>query len=464
MSKNLAANHPRVNPWLIFNLSWIFLLVPTLVHSVQILRSNCSFFDSYLTCSAHPSVLENILNSSFFLIFLIAVTWSYFKIIKTGATLKQILQRAWPALLAAFLLAPWGSFDSFYYRGVANVILSGHNPYFDALHRVNPFAATLGDIQPGGVVYQPIWLALTAALTWLAHGSILLGIYLFKLLALGSHLALAALLIRLARHLKISDKALPAAYLLNPLILFEFLGQGHFDILMMCFVIGALIFLFSRKLLLSSLSLAAAFNIKLTALAFLPLIAFYIWNTLGMPGLLRLAFTAIPFLAFTVILYAPFWRGLDTLSGLKWQSKWIANSLFSGVYSAIGLVLQKLGRLNLLDHQVPRILTFLFLLPPLATLLKWHQILWAWITRRQKMSIQDFLNLTVIALMIYVLVIQRSYWPWYLALIFPVALLLNPQSLVRKLVLWLTISALAYYVFYLLVGYIAVSDLWAQVV
>jgi hypothetical protein len=330
------------------------------------------------------------------------------------------------------------------------------------MHRINPFASTLGNIEVKGIMYQPIWIFVSAFISWVGHAGILLSVYLFKLLSLAAHLSVAILLVKLADITKTSDKSLPPSYLLNPLFLFEFVGQGHFDLLMMSFVMASLIFLFRRQLLLSSLFLAAALNIKITTLIFIPLIAFYIWNVSGMEGLKSTFVVGVPFVAVTIITYVPFWGGFSTLNGLKSQSKWVVNSLFSGIYSLAGVALQKLGRFSLLDHYVPRVLNILSLLLPAFAIFKMRNKVWKWVSREKRMSYQDFLVITAIALMIYVLVIQRSYWPWYLALIFPLTLLLDSKSIIRKLSTWLTVSGLAYYVFYLLVGYIAVSNLMSQ--
>lgn len=66
-------------------------------------------------------------------------------------------------------------------------------------------------------------------------------------------------------------------FLLNPLVLLEVIANLHFEGIMFSFLIAALYYILQRRMLLSTILLAAAVNVKLTPLIILP----FLWRFLG---------------------------------------------------------------------------------------------------------------------------------------------------------------------------------------
>jgi hypothetical protein len=464
-----------VSPWLTFNSAWVVLAAPTLLHAHRIARYRCYFFDSYLTCSSHPSRADYVLNGALFLAFLLLVSWSYFRLLENGVTLREALRHGWPALLAAFLMAPWGSFDSFYYLGIGDTLLHGGNPYIDGLHRTNPFASQLGDKSFPDVAYQPLWLAICAAMTWCAHGSILVGVYLFKLLGVLAHIVLAQLISHCAKQVGSQPGQPATAYFLNPLMMFEFIGNGHFDIVMMCFALAG----FSLLLRVTSnsvratgaddvtpafLCVAIATGIKFTALPFAAPMLLYTWNILGRAGVGRMCSGVVALLLLVLLFYLPFWRGLPTFAGLQRHGTWLVNTPLASLYWLSGIIAKPEA---LQQWREPVRVTVVWLLPLIASvtagILTWHRSA-AWLRRRESMSPHDFFFVSAAFMLLLLVIAARSYWPWYLAAALPVALLTNQRGRIRRLTIWLTLSSLSYYFCYLLLGYMAMANVTFQIV
>ena len=71
------------------------------------------------------------------------------------------------------------------------------------------------------------------------------------------------------------DKKLAFAYLLNPLVLTETIGQVHFEGMMVAFLAASIYALFKKRLILSSICLSFSIATKLLPLIFLPAILLY---------------------------------------------------------------------------------------------------------------------------------------------------------------------------------------------
>lgn len=459
---NSGANTRRINPWVIYNLSWLFLLIPTVAHSGAILHYRCWFFDSYLTCSSNPASAVKFLNVSWFLLFFAGVTWSYLRLICSGDSLKFTLGKTAPALLGALLMVPWGSSDCFYYTGIGNRLLHGANPYIDGLDRLNPFAGTMAVTHFRSATYQPLWVVICAAVVRLAGSSQLVAAYLFKLVALASHILAACLLGNLFRREK-GSHSIVAAYLLNPLMVFEFAGNGHLDATMLCLLLLGMLALFRGAWLLCFVGLAIACTVKLSAMLLLPLLAVYLWNQFGIIGLLRAALGSIIVAGALVIAYLPFWHGAATLAGLGDHRAGILNTPFSAAYTIFVLLAQTIGA-GAYATQLRLGLTVLFVVAAVTLLLGWRHFWWKWLSRRDALSPIQLVNASVVALIIYFSLIERVYWPWYAALFFPLSLLLENNNAARRLSICLTIAGLGYYACYLAAGYTAAAHKSFQIV
>ena len=120
--------------------------------------------------------------------------------------------------------------------------------------------------------YGPIWILLTAPLSWLAGDSLLLNLLLFKGLTVLCYAGSAVLLyLTLARVLPRYRLAGTLAFAWNPLVLMEFGGSGHNDIVMIFFAMLALWLVANGRFALSLAAITASVLIKVVTIFVLPL-------------------------------------------------------------------------------------------------------------------------------------------------------------------------------------------------
>jgi hypothetical protein len=184
--------------------------------------------------------------------------------------------------------------------------------------------------------YGPVWILLTAPLSWLAGSDLFANLVLFKGLSVICY-AGSALLLYL-----ILGKALPryrvAGTLLftwNPLVLMEFGGSGHNDIVMVFFAILAAWLVLNGRFALGLLALTASMLIKIVTIFILPLFVVYVWRQLrqqarvvhepplqrNLKGLQTPLYRMLGYfllaLGVTALCYAPFWEGLNSMAFLR---------------------------------------------------------------------------------------------------------------------------------------------------
>lgn len=164
--------------------------------------------------------------------------------------------------------------------------------------------------------YGPLWVALTSLLAGFSGSSVFWNVVAFKLISglflVGSVLLVARLL---ARHAP--QRALSGTLLLawNPLVLYETLGHGHNDMVMVFWILLSLLALTHRRFLLAILALIAGALFKFIPLLFLPaagLIALREQkNHLARYELLVSAAVLSALLVY--LAYQPYWHGLETV-------------------------------------------------------------------------------------------------------------------------------------------------------
>jgi hypothetical protein len=198
-------------------------------------------------------------------------------------------------------------------------------------------------------VYGPLWQLASLVPTALAGDSILRGMILFKLVALGLFVACAGMIWRLLRVLH--PALAPAGTLLfawNPLLHFELAGNAHNDagmVLLVLFAVWAL--LVGPRLAVLPL-FAAAVLTKLLAIALGPI---FLAGLLRAPGSRRdraiwvLGGGALA-LGLVMLAYAPFWEGTQTLYFLT-RGNWFTASFPTMLreYLRLSMEFEAAGRL-----------------------------------------------------------------------------------------------------------------------
>lgn len=228
--------------------------------------------------------------------------------------------------------------------------------------------------------YGPVWVALATAVTLLAGDSLLVSVLLFKGVAFGAYLACGALIGLLLRRLE--QPVLPGVvlWLWNPLVLIEFAGNGHNDVLMLAGLLLGLVLLAWERPRLALLAVTVAALVKYVALPILPLLLWHrLWPLASWRARLR---EAVRFLwapaALTVALLGPFWIGFGTLGFLRESDHYyssvpylarlglelvvdptLAGRIVRGTI-ALGLVVGYLALLRQIDSAVPVLLLTIY--------------------------------------------------------------------------------------------------------
>ena len=261
-------------------------------------------------------------------------------------------------------------------------------------------------------VYPPVAQEVFLLSYWIAPASVFVLKLLLVLADLGCCLAVAALLRALGRPL---HELLLYAW--NPLVIKEFAGSGHVDVLMVLFVTLAAVSLLRRRELLAQALLGLGIASKLGALILIPLF----WRRTR-PATWWVA----PFSA--LIASLPFLSDIGGLGrGLQtYAREWVFNS---GPWVAIASFLSALG--------TPSPAAWAHLLT------KGFVVGWVvWSIRSNRFEATDWTRACFLTLATLV-VLNPAVMPWYLSWALPFAVAVGNRS-------WLLFTALAFlsYLFY----------------
>jgi hypothetical protein len=237
-----------------------------------------------------------------------------------------------PPAIFGFLLVltmPLTSRDIFYYISCGRTLgIYGANPY-----KLPPSAfpndplfqyANWPDYTSP---YGPIWLLISGGVARIANGDLFWSVFLFKLVAFVGYLVCGGLIWAILRARGKSPLAGTVLWLWNPLVLLEFTGAGHNDVLMLTGVLlGIWLYLTGRiRLALAALALAAM--VKSVALIALPLV---LWHYLApLDSWAARARAAVRVLWLPALIIAafigPFWAGAATFGPVQESSHYYSS-------------------------------------------------------------------------------------------------------------------------------------------
>lgn len=237
---------------------------------------------------------------------------------RLGALLGLTAASALPLLVLPHLL----STDLFHYvQHGRTYAVHGENPYVvpPAGHPEDPYAEFVfwkGSTCP----YGPVWVQASGLLTLgvEAIGSSLATYFLaYKALALALHLLAGWLVWTIVADWLPESRAFAAAlYLLNPLCLVEFAGNGHNDVLMIVWILAAVLAYQRGRWHAAVGALALGTLTKLYAMPALVLfVALAAWQAAGArERAARLGISILICLALFGLLHVGLWHGPETLS------------------------------------------------------------------------------------------------------------------------------------------------------
>ncbi len=177
-------------------------------------------------------------------------------------------------------------------------------------------------------VYGPVWIAVSHVVGAAAGGAVLPQVLAYRVIADVCHwLNLAALWWGLtALRPRAAGRGL-AVYAWNPLVVFEFAGNGHNDGLLILFLLLGLGFLARRRDRLGVVAVVLSVGAKYTSVLVLPLVLW--WTTRALPlgrRLLAVGAAGAGALLAVALLYLPWWRGADTLGPIIY---WLSTPLYA---------------------------------------------------------------------------------------------------------------------------------------
>ncbi|PSB47115.1 hypothetical protein C7B80_10910 [Cyanosarcina cf. burmensis CCALA 770] len=318
---------------------------------------------------------------------------------------------------------PYISIDVFSYMAHGYLgITPGNNPYINAAREVInfPFGRQLvpwGWWPVHGISpYGPLWLQFEVAIVRFTQ-HIPSALLLFKSLVVASSLLCAVLIWCILSRVRPQDRLLGTlVYLWNPMIVIEFAAEGHNDALMIVFVLLSLLLAVQARPTASMVTLVLSVLTKYLPLIFLPAIVIYFWRTRSprwnWTGLvLRLLLGLVIGLGLAILLYQPFWVGVETFRGVQQasQAQFAASTrmLLSGYLQ----YLHPQAEPAQLATQILRGIFSIYLL--IASLG----------VRDRQSLLKTFANIALV----YLLVASPEYWPWYAST--PLALMaLSPHG------------------------------------
>ena len=216
---------------------------------------------------------------------ILALFWCEFLALSAISRRDTSTWRGWPRLALAFPFVFAGLLV--WMQPVTTTDLYGYvaRGYLYVQLHLNPMT-TPAFLLPGNLLvsrppapYGPAWLLLCGAFSLVAGNNLLLNMLLFKLLNLVCLAVCTWLLYALAQRLKIGAAAPVVMFFTwNPLVLFEAIGNGHNDIVMMMCVLGACLLMTYRRARLALALLVLGALIKYIAALLIPLWLVYELN------------------------------------------------------------------------------------------------------------------------------------------------------------------------------------------
>lgn len=232
----------------------------------------------------------------------------------------------WAAVLGTGLVAacslvwlyPIGSTDIFDSMAYGRIVVAWHgNPFYQTISQYPDMLSKYAGWPFATSAYGPLWVALAVgatAVSQLAGGGLVANLIVFKLIGLlfycGSVSVLVALLRRHAPERALAGTVL---FALNPLVLYETVGNGHNDIVMaFCLLLMAAALARGRHTW-AAVALTAGVLVKYVPLLLVPVLLAYSLRALPNPRA-RWRYVLVSGVAcglLALAAWAPFWRGGD---------------------------------------------------------------------------------------------------------------------------------------------------------
>ncbi len=294
--------------------------------------------------------------------------------------------------------------------------------------------------------YGFLFALIEKTLAWFGQGNYMATMFLFKGLNIIAHLGTALLVYACARSLGLKNPLLATyLYAWSPLIILYHIANGHNDILMGCLTCLALYFLIKKQWLWVLPVLMGATFIKYApALSFL-LAALFLWKQAKPKALVYSALLALLLL---LGMSFPYWTHSFKSDAHNVVST-VATS-HNSLHTAILYTLYDFGSALGPFKQLYQAAILQFGLYLKALLYGGFFMMIFHVTRqfRKTESPSEPLLIDKMVFLQFVLIvfISAKYWPWYIGMFFPMALLLEESHWLRNITIILSLTNLFYLV------------------
>lgn len=309
----------------------IIMAIPSVIY--LIFNKTVLHFSEWFTFFLHTphNYFDATLGAVIFGILLIALMALYFKILKNANkefnNIKEVILYILIISIIFALMLPFTSSDIFYYMGTGWLDSNyGENPYYKTVKEVrieNPEDEILqktGVWENQVVVYGPLWVFICKLLSLISFGKVTLGLYIYKIAAVGIHILNAYIIYKITK-----KKKFVLLYGLNPFILFEMLTNAHNDLYLVFFMLLAIYFLLrKRNIILTIIAMALATCIKYVSVLFVPfLVLYYLRKEKLWKKILYCFAYAILFIGIMILVYLMYTKDFNILLiSIMQQSKY----------------------------------------------------------------------------------------------------------------------------------------------
>jgi hypothetical protein len=257
------------------------------------------------------------------LVFISALyVWLVLRARNDSLHLRPMLGLALLASVPLLLLPNLLSSDIYSYIEYGRIAaIHGGNPFTQPpsfFSKVDPFYRFV-NWKNVASVYGPTWIYVSMLVTLVVesiHSHVIAYVLAYKLLALGLHLTNGVLIWSiLGRWRPQQQQWGTALYLLNPVTMIEFVGNGHNDVLMLTLILLAFWFHLRGRWPWAMVALTLAVLAKWIALLLLPLYGLaLLWESrTWRERAWRTALSLTLFVGICAVLYRPYWEGPRTL-------------------------------------------------------------------------------------------------------------------------------------------------------
>ena len=435
-------------------LGWLLLAFFSIARYESIASGSCYFFSFWPACGNYSSLTYKIGQTILLLASFILIAFSAKHFINLFNENKYVSNALFYVsfifILLAFLVTPFASADLNYYFNVGSAVNQDLNPFIDDWQITNNFIYPPQANWTNGIMYGPLTLSLLSLFTFLSGNNVIIFALLWKILMIGIFALCGFLIYKIAKpHIQTSKTTFFFFWLTQPLLLFEWISNGHFDGLWLILILSAYIFATKKMWWLVFPSILIGTWIKFIPILMLPWFVLWWWqatdknnwkNNLGQLTIGIMASSAITYLS-----WSKHWEGWQVFKAIGIQSKWAVSSIFSVIYYSLRPIFDLISTnphwyLTRLVHLILLALALYFFYPYLKKI-------YSVILKKEKMSEMDYLKAISVSLIIYLFIWQKSFWPWYLSWLAPLVLIIQyKDNIFKKIFAWISIAPLFFYI------------------